>query len=320
MENLLTVDHLNIITKKKNIPLVNNISFNVKRGEVLVIVGESGSGKSITTQAVGGMLSKNLEYNAEKIIFNNRNLQSTNKKEWLKIRGNELGMIFQDPMTALNPTLTIGKQLNEIFIKKRKYSRKKATEQSIKLLKSVDITLPETRMKQYPHELSGGIRQRIIIAMALALSPDLIIADEPTTALDVTTQKQILSLFNRLKEESDSAVLLITHDLGVAAEIADRVAVMYGGEIVEQGEVEEIFSNPKHPYTIGLLSSLIKSTTDKSKELYSIAGTPNTGIKNRKECVFVDRCPFAMKICLEERPKIYENYNHNVSCWLEEVR
>ncbi len=320
MTELLTVKNLQVITKKRAIPIVKGVSFNVERGEVFAIVGESGSGKSITTQSIAGMQAGNLNLNAEQIQFNNQDLQKIKNKDWLNIRGHQLGMIFQDPMTSLNPTLTIGKQLMEIFIIKKKYSRKAARDEAIRLLKSVEITLPEARLKQYPHELSGGMRQRIVIAMALALSPDLVIADEPTTALDVTTQKQILSLLQKLKEEKGSAILLITHDLGVVAEIADRVAVMYSGKIVEQGSVEAIFNHPKHPYTAGLLASLIKEDTDRSQPLYSIKGRPSMADEIPQGCPFVDRCPYAMNICVSHYPATTHKQDHQVDCWLEEVR
>ncbi|GGB07361.1 ABC transporter ATP-binding protein [Macrococcus hajekii] len=322
MTALLTVDNLEVQIKKRKstTEIIKGVSFSIEKGEIFALVGESGSGKSMTTQAISGMLPRNIDVSADKLVFNDRQLNRLKDKEWTAIRGTEIGMVFQDPMTSLNPTVTIGKQLMEIFTVKKKMSKKAAREQAIRLLEDVEIALPEARLKQYPHELSGGMRQRVLIAMAVALSPQLIIADEPTTALDVTTQKQILNLLYKLKEQSDSAVLLITHDLGVVAEIADKVGIMYSGRIVETGTVEDIFHHPKHPYTIGLLSSLVGEQTDKEKPLHSIKGTPPQAGQITEGCPFASRCPLTMSVCLTHYPPAYQTGQHSAHCWLLDDR
>ncbi|MGK0553490.1 ABC transporter ATP-binding protein [Macrococcus capreoli] len=318
MAALLTVERLSVTRKKrkKMLNIIDNISFDVNEGEIFALVGESGSGKSITVQAVTGMLSPGLNMTAENIQMSSWNLKQSKRKDWEKIRGNHIGMVFQDPMTSLNPTLTIGKQLTEIFTIKEKATLTAAKERAIQLLKDVDITLPETRLKQYPHELSGGMRQRVLIAMAMAQNPELIIADEPTTALDVTTQKQILHLLHNHKTKRNGSVLIITHDLGVVAEIADRVGIMYAGKLVEIGTVHDIFNHPQHPYTKGLLASLIKKDTNKDERLYNIEGTPPTPEEKEGGCPFVNRCDFAMKICNTQFPPEYRIQSQKVACWL----
>lgn len=318
MAPLLTVENLSVNRNKRRkvLNIIDDISFEVNKGEIFALVGESGSGKSITVQAISGMLSPGLKVDAQTVQLSDWNLKKNKRKDWENIRGKHIGMVFQDPMTSLNPTLTIGKQLIEIFTVKEKLSKAEATNKAVQLLRDVDITLPEARLKQYPHELSGGMRQRVLIAMAIALNPDLIIADEPTTALDVTTQKQILNLLKQHKEKREGSVLIITHDLGVVAEIADRVGVMYSGKLVEVGGVKEIFNHPKHPYTQGLLASLIKKDTSKVDELQIIEGTPPTPEEKEHGCPFVNRCDNAMHICKHEFPKDYVFTNQKAACWL----
>lgn len=318
MSTLLKVEHLSVNRnkRKKVLNIIDDISFEVNEGEIFALVGESGSGKSITVQAITGMLSPGLNVSSQKIKLSTWDLKRNKRRDWEKIRGKHIGMVFQDPMTSLNPTLTIGKQLIEIFTIKEKISSKDAKERAIQLLKDVDINLPEARLKQYPHELSGGMRQRVLIAMAIALNPELIIADEPTTALDVTTQKQILHLLKEHKVKRNGSVLIITHDLGVVAEIADKVGIMYAGKLVEVGKVQDIFDHSKHPYTKGLLASLIKKDTEKKEKLSIIEGTPPTPEEKDKGCPFVNRCEHAMNICRMQFPPEYYLNSQKVACWL----
>ncbi|PLT28993.1 ABC transporter ATP-binding protein [Peribacillus deserti] len=319
-QTILEIDNLMTKFKTANgeVSAVRGISFSLKKGETLCVVGESGCGKSITALSIMGLLAGNARSEGS-INFDGKNLLQLKNDEMRKIRGNDISMIFQEPMTALNPTFTVGFQLCEPLMIHRKLSKKAAIQKGIDLLKQVGIPLPEKRMKQYPHELSGGMRQRVMIAIALACNPRLLIADEPTTALDVTIQAQILDLLNDLKDEFQTSLIMITHDMGVVAEVADRVIVMYAGEIIEEGTVEEIFNNPQHPYTKGLLSS-VPNVDDPHFKLNPIPGTlPNLN-EQISGCRFNPRCPHAMEKCLQQSPiRTSRNENHAVRCWLQEV-
>ncbi|WP_409294583.1 ABC transporter ATP-binding protein [Peribacillus sp. SCS-26] len=318
-EKILEIE--NLVTTFKTgggeVSAVRGISFSLQKGETLCIVGESGCGKSITALSIMGLLAGNASSQG-KIEFKGENLLKLDSDRMRKIRGNEISMIFQEPMTALNPTFTIGFQLCEPLMIHRKLSKKAAIQQGVELLRQVGIPLPEKRMKQYPHELSGGMRQRVMIAIALACNPKLLIADEPTTALDVTIQAQILDLLNDLKDEFETSVIMITHDMGVVAETADRVIVMYAGEIIEEGPVEEIFTEPKHPYTKGLLSS-VPNVDDPDFSLNPIPGSLPSLNEQISGCRFHPRCPYAMEKCKVQPPDVTQGSNgHSVRCWLHE--
>ncbi len=320
--NLLSVTNLNTAfrTAEGELSAVRGISFSVDKGETLCIVGESGCGKSITSLSIMGLLPSNGIIKEGSIEFRDRDLTKLSKEELRKVRGKEISMIFQEPMTALNPVLTIGYQLREPLMLHQKISKREATVKGIDLLKQVGIPYPEKRMNQYPHELSGGMRQRVMIAIALACHPQLLIADEPTTALDVTIQAQILDLIQNLKDQFNMGVIMVTHDMGVVAEVADKVMVMYAGEKVEEGDVESIFNNPQHPYTQGLLRS-VPDVDDPSFELEAIPGSlPNLN-EQIDGCRFHPRCPFATDRCKVESPQEYELHGtHRVKCWLQEVK
>ncbi len=307
-------------TDDGEIPAVDNIDFAVHEGEVLGIVGESGCGKSVTSLSIMGLVpSPPGKIIGGEILFNDRDLTKLNEKEMRKVRGNDVAMIFQEPMTSLNPLFTIGNQLVEaISIHKRDWSKKQAKERAIEMLTLVGLPRADELMKEYPHQLSGGMRQRVMIAMALVCDPKVLIADEPTTALDVTIQAQILKLMRDLNERLNTAVLLITHDLGVVAETCERVVVMYGGKIVEEGPVSVIFKDPQHPYTKGLLQS-VPDMRFKKQRLYSIPGNvPKPGsIKNG--CRFAARCEFAFDRCVNESPELYQTSpEHKTRCFLYE--
>jgi oligopeptide/dipeptide ABC transporter ATP-binding protein len=316
VENLVTTFN----TAEGKLSAVRGVSFSVEKGETLCIVGESGCGKSITSLSIMGLLPNNGEITSGAIYFEGTDLTKLSKEELRHIRGNKISMIFQEPMTALNPVFTIGYQIREPLMIHQKLSKREAHKRGIELLKQVGIPYPEKRMKQYPHELSGGMRQRVMIAMALACRPSLLIADEPTTALDVTIQAQILDLINELKEKLNMGVMMITHDMGVVAEMADRVMVMYAGEKVEEGDVISIFTNPRHPYTKGLLQS-VPNVDDKEYQLEPIPGTlPNLN-EQIEGCRFHPRCPFATEKCRTESPAEFQvKDGHSVRCWLEEVK
>ncbi len=276
-ENILEIKNLAIEFRLKHTTIhpVNNINLSVKRGEIRAIVGESGSGKSVTSMAILKLLPElTTVYKSGEILFENQDLLKLSEKELLKIRGNKISMIFQDPMTSLNPFLRISTQLEETIILHQRLGKKEAKEKAIEMLKTVGVVNAEERIKHFPHQFSGGMRQRVMIAMALSCHPSLLIADEPTTALDVTIQEQILLLIKNLSKKFNTSTIFITHDLAVVAEICDTVSVMYQGEIVEEGTVEEIFNNPKHPYTIGLLKSILTLEHDPSKKLYSMKENP----------------------------------------------
>ena len=310
-------------TENGTVQAVRDVTIQVEKGEILGIVGESGSGKSQTMYSVMGLLASNGRVAEGEIFIDGRDISPKNytKKEYddimSHIRGNDMAMIFQDPMTFLNPVLTIETQLTEPILNHNYISKEEARERAIELMKKVGIPSPEKRIKQYPFQFSGGMRQRIIIAMALACNPKVIIADEPTTALDVTIQAQVLDLIANLKKEIDSSIIMITHDLGVVASICDRIAIMYGGKIVEIGTAEEIFYEPKHPYTKGLLSCVANPEDKEKKELHPIPGSPPDLLNIGDWCPFVDRCENAMKVCKLKMPA-EEQYSdtHTCSCWL----
>jgi oligopeptide transport system ATP-binding protein len=294
---------------------VRGVSYHLERGEALGIVGESGSGKSVTSMSVMGLLQHPGKVKEGEIFFKGEDLLKKNGKEMMAIRGNEIAMIFQDPMTSLNPVYTIGNQIMEAIKIHQKVSKDEARKKAIEMLTLVGIPDPESRVDNYPHEFSGGMRQRAMIAIALSCKPDLLIADEPTTALDVTIQAQILKLMKDLKEKINTSIILITHDLGVVADVCSRVIVMYGGLIMEEGTTEEIFYRPKHPYTMGLLKSIPKLVEE--ERLVPIEGTPPDLLKPPSGCPFAARCDYAMNICLEEKPDYYSSSaNHRAMCWL----
>ena len=277
---------------------VRNVSFHVNRGETVSLVGESGCGKSMTALAIMNLLPRNAIRKAEVLSFEGRNLNRTSDSDMADIRGNKMAMIFQEPMTSLDPCYTIGNQLEEVLVQHRKVSKKEARDRAVFLLDKVGITAAESRLKQYPHQLSGGLRQRVMIAMGLMCGPSLIIADEPTTALDVTIQAQILSLLASLQKEFEMGLILITHDLGVVARMADRLAVMYCGEVVETGTAEEVFENPIHPYTRGLMACIpVPGKTKPGQKLGSIAGIVPTPIGELTGCSFRNRCPLSRADC-----------------------
>ncbi len=300
------------------IPSVDRISFEVKKGEILGIVGESGCGKSVTSLSILGLVpSPPGRITNGQILFKGKDLTNLSEKEMRKIRGNEIAMIFQEPMTSLNPLFTIGNQLEEaIALHKKDWSKKQIRSRAIEMLKLVGLPRAEELMKEYPHQLSGGMRQRVMIAMALVCDPELLIADEPTTALDVTIQAQILKLMKDLNERLNTAVILITHDLGVVAEVCERVVVMYAGKIVEEGMVQTIFKDPQHPYTKGLIAS-VPDMRFKKQRLYSIPGNvPKPGTV-KQGCRFAARCEYAFARCVEENPPLYEtSAGHKTRCFL----
>lgn len=298
---------------------VRGVNFELYEGETLAIVGESGSGKSVTSNALMKLIPQPPGiYAGGEIIFNGRDIIPLSEKEMLSVRGNEIAMIFQDPMTALNPTMRIGKQIMEVLLKHKKVNSKEAAKaRSIELLNQVGIPFPEKRFKAYPHELSGGMRQRVVIAIALAANPKLLIADEPTTALDVTIQAQILELMKEIQKNSNTSIIFITHDLGVVANVADRVAVMYAGQIVEYGTVEDIFYNPKHPYTWGLLGSMPDLNNNTDELLRAIPGSPPNLIDPPKGCAFAPRNELALAIDFEEEPPMFQvSETHFAKTWL----
>lgn len=317
---LLTVNNLvtSFRTADGEVSAVRDVSFSVNKSETLCIVGESGCGKSITSLSIMGLLPSNGSIKSGSIHLEGTDLTKLSSDELRKIRGNKMSMIFQEPMTALNPVLTIGYQLREPLMIHQKLSKQEANEQGIELLKQVGIPYPEKRINQYPHELSGGMRQRVMIAISLACTPGLLIADEPTTALDVTIQAQILDLIQELKDQLGMGVVMVTHDMGVVAEIADKVMVMYAGEKIEEGPVNEIFNHPSHPYTRGLLNS-VPNVDDPDFELEAIPGSMPSLNEHITGCRFHPRCEFAQHRCKVEAPKEYALKNgHIVKCWLSE--
>lgn len=320
MERLLELKDLEVSfdTYAGEVKAVRGVSFHLDRGEALAIVGESGCGKSVTAQSIMRLIpSPPSRVKNGSIIFNGKEILKLSEREMQAIRGSEIGMIFQDPMTSLNPTMTVGKQIMEGLIKHRQLSRRQAYEEALKMLKLVNIPNAERRMKQYPHEFSGGMRQRAMIAIALACNPKLLIADEPTTALDVTIQAQIIDLMKDLQKELNTAIILITHDLGVVADMAQRIVVMYAGKIVESGNLEDIFYRSKHPYTWGLLKSIPRLDARQKEELVPIEGTPPDLFAPPAGCGFAARCEYCMNICKEKQPDFTEvGEGHHVACWL----
>jgi len=353
-ENILEVKNLktSFFTHLGEVQAVRNISFNLKRGGILGIVGESGSGKSVSSLSIMGLVDSPGKIVSGEINFDGVDLTKISNKKMLDYRGSEIAMIFQDPMTSLNPVFSIKNQMLEVIIKHvriskekaleeaklikdptqqekaikrienghtRKISKKEALERAIFYLKLVGIPEPETRIKEYPHQFSGGMRQRALVAMALSCEPKLIIADEPTTALDVTIQAQILDLLKKIKRELDTTIIFITHDLGVIAELCDNVIVMYGGMIMEKGSVNDIFYNPQHPYTKGLHQSIPKDVVGQKKRLVPIAGSPPDLMAPPKGCPFNPRCRYAMEICLEKPAPLFKISETQCSaCWLQD--
>ena len=324
---MLDIKHLTteFATENGTVRAVRDVSLHVDKGEVLGIVGESGSGKSQTMFSVMGLLAQNGKIAEGSITIDGEEISPAvikDKKEYEakmdRIRGNDMAMIFQDPMTFLNPVLRIQTQLIEPIMNHNPgISKQEAINRAIELMRKVGIPSPETRIRQYPLQFSGGMRQRIIIAIALACDPKIIIADEPTTALDVTIQAQVLELISNLKDEIDSGIIMITHDLGVVASICDRIAIMYGGKIVEEGTTDEIFYDPKHPYTKGLLSCISNPDEIERKELHPIPGSPPDLLNIENNCPFADRCDKAMKVCKMGMPKPEKfSETHFCSCWL----
>lgn len=310
--------HVSFDTYAGEVKAVRGVSFELKEGEVLAIVGESGCGKSVTAQTIMKLnpMPPARIANGE-IILAEKDIVNASEKDMMKIRGKDVSMIFQDPMTCLNPTMQVGKQLTEAIRHHQNLTQEQAHKEALRLLEIVKIPNAEQRAKQYPHEFSGGMRQRVMIAMALSCAPKLLIADEPTTALDVTIQAQIMDLLKEIKEQTNTAIILITHDLGVVASMADRVAVMYAGKIVETGTAEDIFYRPSHPYTRALLKSLPKTDMDRSVRLVSIAGTPPDLLNPPVGCPFASRCLHTMKLCQAEMPPHFApDKNHQSACWL----
>lgn len=317
-KTILEVENLNVsfTTYGGEVQAVRGVNFTLSEGETLAIVGESGSGKSVTSKAIMRLLSSNGSITGGKVKLYGKDLVSVEERVMQNIRGKEIAMIFQDPMTALNPVSTIGKQIMEGMIKHQKISRAEATKKALELISLVGIDYPEKRFHQYPHQFSGGMRQRIVIAIALSCNPKILIADEPTTALDVTIQAQILELIKDLQKKTGVAVIFITHDLGVVANVADRVAVMYAGKIVEIGTSDEVFYEPRHPYTWGLIASMPSLDTD-DDYLYSIPGSPPDLMDPPKGDAFAVRSEFAMKIDFELEPPMYKiSDTHYAATWL----
>ena len=317
---LLSVKNLSteFPVKKGIVKAVEDVSFDVDAGEILAIVGESGSGKSVTSLSVMGLLAEPGHVAGGSMEFEGKDLVTLSEREYRELRGNDMAMIFQEPMTSLNPVYRVGKQIVEAIRTHENVSKKEARERAIDMLRKVGIPSPEKRIDDYPHQMSGGMRQRVMIAMALACNPKLLIADEPTTALDVTIQAQILDLLRRLRDDTGMAVLLITHDLGVVSETADRVVVMYCGQVVEEAEVRALFDHPMHPYTLGLLKSIPRLEDDDTKRLYMIKGMVPNPLEMPPGCHFSDRCDSCMDICRTQMPKLVDAGGRKVRCFLYE--
>ncbi|MFD1957898.1 ABC transporter ATP-binding protein [Paenibacillus thailandensis] len=321
MERILDVKDLRVNFKVRGgvVQAVRGVTFHVNKGEAVGIVGESGCGKSVTAQSLMRLIPSPPAQMTGSINFKGQEILSKTDKEMESIRGKEMGMIFQDPMTSLNPTMTVGQQIMEGLTKHQGLSKEDAKKRAIEMLSLVGIPNPASRVKQYPHEFSGGMRQRAMIAIALACNPSLLIADEPTTALDVTIQAQILEVMKKMQQQFGTSIILITHDLGVVADMCDRVIVMYAGKVVETGTKWEIFKNPQHPYTKGLLRSVPRLDQKKDEPLVPIFGTPPDLIKPPAGCSFCARCDYAMKVCQTHDPALEQvdgNPSHMASCWL----
>ena len=323
MSRLLEVNQLRvqIETQHGTVQAVRGVSFHLDEQETLAIVGESGSGKSISVKSIMGLLPKNGKIVEGSILLEGKDLAKYSERQMQSVRGSDISMIFQDPMTSLNPTMTIGKQIVEVLKEHRKdMSKVQMKERALELISLVGISNPEARFDQYPHQLSGGMRQRVVIAVALACDPRILIADEPTTALDVTIQAQILDLMRDLQKKIKTSIIIITHNLGVVANIADRVAVMYGGQLVETADVRDLFYETAHPYTKGLLASIPKAS-EKGSELTAIPGTPPDLMEPPKGCPFAARCTKTMEVCRQYPPEdMLCGENHHVRCWLLDER
>jgi oligopeptide transport system ATP-binding protein len=322
MEKILDVKNLQVSfnTYAGEVRAVRDVSFHLNRGETLCFVGESGCGKTVTAKAIMRLLPKGQAVIKEgsQIMFADKDVLKMSSKELQEYRGGDVSMIFQDPMTSLNPTMTCGKQIIETLRLHRNMDKQQAREEAIRMLEVVKIPDAKKRIDDYPHQLSGGMRQRVMIAIALACQPQLLIADEPTTALDVTIQAQIIDLLRELKKEMNTAIILVTHDLGVVANFADRIQVMYAGQVVERGSVREIFYEAQHPYTWALLSSVPKLAKETKQELYTLQGTPPDLILPLNHCPFAARCEYCMQICKEQMPsETTLSDTHQVSCWLQ---
>lgn len=310
-------ERLSFFTPAGEVKALNDVSLHLREGEVLGIVGESGSGKSVTAYSLMGLTAYPGRLIGGSLQFNGHQINKMTEKEMRKIRGNEVSIIFQDPMTSLNPVYTIGNQIMEVVMLHTEKNKHQARERARELLTLVGINEPDKRLKQYPHELSGGMRQRVMIAIALACEPKLLIADEPTTALDVTIQAQILELMMDLKDKLGMAIIMITHDLGVVANMCDRIAVMYAGKVVEYGTTDDIFYNPSHEYTRGLIRSIPKLTEKEHNKLVPIEGTPVDMLNPPAGCPFAPRCGSCMKVCLREMPPYTDISDvHYSACWL----
>lgn len=320
-EKLLEISGLrtHFFTDHGEVPAVDGVDIYIKKGEVLGVVGESGCGKSVTSLSVMRLVPNPPgKIVGGSMVFKGEDLVHVSEKRMRKIRGNEIAMIFQEPMTSLNPVYSIGDQIGETVRLHRNLNKKEAKQHAVEMLRKVGIPRPEQIVNEYPHQLSGGMRQRVMIAMAMSCDPELLIADEPTTALDVTIQAQILDLMRKLNKESGAAIMMITHDLGVLAEMCDRVVVMYAGKVVEEGDVKTIFKNPKHPYTKGLIQSVPRMDDDKDR-LYSIPGNVPTPGSMPKGCRFAPRCEYVVSKCKEEMPELIElEFGHKSRCWLQQ--
>ena len=328
MENrkvLLSVDnlHVNFRVRGRTLTAIRGISLDFYENESVAIVGESGSGKSVSIKAIMGILAGNAVVDSGTIMYEGRNLLETNERDYHKIRGSKIGLIFQDPLSALNPIMKIGKQITETLkLNNPRMGKKEARQKAVELMESVGIPDADRRFDQYPFQFSGGMRQRIVIAIALARDPEILICDEPTTALDVTVQARILDLINRIKKERNISVIFITHDMGVVANMAQRVYVMYAGKIVEHADINTIFANPKHPYTWGLLASVPRLDSKNKDTLEFIPGTPPDLLAPPVGCPFAARCKYAMNICKRAMPPVtdFDEPEHYCSCWLYDPR
>ena len=315
IENLRTTFDIHV----GKVQAVRGVNLHVDEGETVGVVGESGCGKSVSMLSVLHLLPDYAKISADKMIFDGTDLTRLTPKMFRKISGDQIGMIFQDPMTSLNPTYTIGRQLMEAIMLHTKRNRKQAYDRAVEMLRLVNVNEPEKRMKQYPFEFSGGMRQRVMIAMALACEPDILIADEPTTALDVTIQAQILELMNDLRHKLGMSIIMITHDLGVVAQMCEKIAVMYAGHIVEYGTTDEIFYNPQHEYTKGLINSIPKLNAEEKERLVPIEGQPVDLLNPPAGCPFAPRCKSCMKVCLNKMPPRTElSDTHYTYCWLRQ--